>query len=798
MNLTAPRIRAVAAFSAIWLSLASHGDAQFSLPGGRMTIQNFSSTPRPVEILFAGGASRRSEFVGPNGAKLTLTLPPGSEVIVDRREAFAPSPGDDLLVAIERNNAITKSSSAAAGGSSPPFRPRRPRTPGTVGGRYATGSIANDSRATVQVLFQIPGLISAPSLAINPGEAPQSFREPIGTTMIIKGYGFRKTIKLTDPRPVSITVTRRGEVVEDFGSSPGTSTNTLKIDNLSNDWVEVRFGGRNLRVDKHKIEELTTLKAGKRVQVSTQTKTATFIYSGDDETVLVLPSGEFEDLPRGTVVTASRPSTFVDDDDILLPENTLPDDDPGSRVVKAGDEKAPANTLPGNSPKPLRSSNVARFKRRVMEQSRTLLGALDRGSLNRLNAVGSEFTDLGMDPSSRSSLVSAARLGKTNRVEELITELPEELKEDLEDSIAQLRSISEFRSQLTPLNRLASAGSLSDNAQPYLTAISAQASALGDDGLSSAMSRIKSDLMIYDELSRGIKDIKGSLSSLPQGEKVTVIKHPLITEGHIYFTPTLVLMGSAEPDILVAKTTAAAALGMPVGDNSKAVPNAPASVASELLVLLNPEKNRGSISFVVDRKRYTLRAGERRLLPADNVYNIQFLPKSGGDPKEYNLGRPGIYPFVIRDSGWDLSTRREITVSLSNTSDIGELHYLCNGDPQTVEPGYFGEHTSEDAIRISFDRGDGRKTLTKILDAKGEYYFGVNADTRYWDLFPGAAPSTIDDDANMFPIERPSVAVVQQLVGQTLFKFEEGDITGDDDSTDSGGDLFNKLRGAAD
>ncbi|MCA9240843.1 MAG: hypothetical protein KDA37_11615, partial [Planctomycetales bacterium] len=692
------------------------------------------------------------------------------------------------------------------GSGAPPFRPRPPSTPygpSTVGGRYATGTIANDFPGSIRVLFQVPGLLSSPSTTINAGDAPYAFREPIGTTLIIKGYGFRRPIKLTNSTPVAITVTRTGEVVEDIATAPRPVSSGLKIDNLSDDWVAVRFGGRNLRIPRQQIEELTTLKPGRRVQVSTLSKTATFIYSGNDETVLVLPSGDFENLPRTAVVTASAPDTFTEDDDPLLPGNTLPGDPGGTgpEIVDAGNEKAPANTLPSNTPAPLRSSTVARFKRRVTEQSRALLTALDRGSLNRLNAMGDELSDLGVDASSRSSILSAARQGKTDRVEELLDELPEDLKGYLQASSAQLRSVAEFRSQLAPLSRLASAGSLSDKAQPYLTAISAQASALGDDGLATAMGRIKSDLMIYGELSRSLKDTKGSLSSLPRGAKVTVVKHPLITEGHTYFSPTLVLMGSGESDVLVAKTTAAAALGLPVGDKEHAAPDSVGSLASELVLLSNPEKNRGSITFLLDKKRTTLKSGQRMLLPADNTYNLRFLSKTGGEAKEYNLGRPGIFPFVVRSGGWDLSSRRQITVTLSNVTDTAELEYLCNGDPQTLEPGEFREHDSTAAIRISFDRGDGRKTLTKVLDTKGDYYFGINADTRYWDLFPGAPPSTIDDDANVFPIERPSVSVLQQLVGQTLFKFDDSDIASDDDGDgdgDSGGDLFNKLRGSVD
>lgn len=97
-------------------------------------------------------------------------------------------------------------------------------------------------------------------------------------------------------------------------------------------------------------------------------------------------------------------------------------------------------------------------------------------------------------------------------------------------------------------------------------------------------------------------------------------------------------------------------------------------------------------------------------------------------------------------------------------------------------------------LLIQFDRGNGSSTATKLLEAKGDYLFSLNQDTK-WELYRipdgDEVASTKGTDSNQLTIMRPSLASLRQGAGMMLFDF-----SGAEAAPSGGNSLLDALKAA--
>jgi hypothetical protein len=76
------------------------------------------------------------------------------------------------------------------------------------------------------------------------------------------------------------------------------------------------------------------------------------------------------------------------------------------------------------------------------------------------------------------------------------------------------------------------------------------------------------------------------------------------------------------------------------------------------IVLKNPRKNGGPISYTVNKLRYTMQPGYAQTLPGGRRWTLEFDRGGSFGTARYALP-PGNYVFTVTDRGWDVALSTE-------------------------------------------------------------------------------------------------------------------------------------------
>jgi hypothetical protein len=164
------------------------------------------------------------------------------------------------------------------------------------------------------------------------------------------------------------------------------------------------------------------------------------------------------------------------------------------------------------------------------------------------------------------------------------------------------------------------------------------------------------------------------------------------------------------------------------------------------IILANPEDSGGPVSYDLSGFAYTIEPGSIQTLTTRPSWVVTFDRGGSFGQASYTLTN-GTFTFTPTEKGWDLiETSYEVT--LDNSRNETDFHYLRNGTPESVKAGQRLTVTHKFPHQILFDRGDGGEPGDRILE-RGTYLIAVNENTGLFDITP-AQP-----DAD---VERPTTA----------------------------------------
>ena len=259
-------------------------------------------------------------------------------------------------------------------------------------------------------------------------------------------------------------------------------------------------------------------------------------------------------------------------------------------------------------------------------------------------------------------------------------------------------------------------------------------SGLEDDGdLEKPLEDLKETVGIRDAIDSALDNQDDE--QWPQGQ-TDIITVPDLDEGIVAVTEDgQIIQGTGgEGELGIHQGTVADVVGMPVPEEDPLADiEEDAAGANSGVVLRNPKKNRIAVHYRVNGHEYTMEPGYTQQLSAGQVWVVEF--DRGGDfgTAEYSLSE-GTYAFEMTSKGWDLY-QQSYEVTIDNSENKHDFHYLVNGEEAVVRAKRKQQHTSEYPPVIAFDRGDGGEPGRKKLDS-GVYQVGMDIENRRIELFP--------------------------------------------------------------
>ncbi|MCA9118805.1 MAG: hypothetical protein H6822_05015 [Planctomycetaceae bacterium] len=488
-------------------------------------------------------------------------------------------------------------------------------------------------------------------------------------------------------------------------------------------------------------------------------------------------------VPRGSKLMLTIHNNYIASQVVPIPIPTAPTPNPsptpGSNPApgpnpapNSGSNPLPIagitkNTIPVTQTTPLTSAVAQSLASDVTNQVRHILEDFDRASMARIAAIKTELIAVNYpDPD---SLALAAADGEPMAVKDVADQY-KAANRNAQVSVDLLHTIATFREQFTDLLAKFKAGKPTAEMSAIFQAIKDQGTNLGAAGLADAMTLAQQELLIRDTINRAVPSSVLSVGnpSLPVGS-VTVIRHPGVATPTNYLGEGgLILTRSSKNEIVVAKSAAADALGLPTTSDTP-LPESPTTSVLRGIIITNPSSN-PELAYTLNRKSFRIKPGQTIAEAPSTNAEIEFSPGPNSPNKRYSLGTEGTYSFIVKDGLWDLASK-EFHVQLHNpASGNTRLNYLVDGASSTLDPGSTAEHTSKSLMLIQFDRGNGSSTATKLLQENGDYYFSLSQDSK-WDLFAGNVPVSQDAGTSQVTIARPPLASLRQAAGSKLFDF---------------------------
>ena len=182
-----------------------------------------------------------------------------------------------------------------------------------------------------------------------------------------------------------------------------------------------------------------------------------------------------------------------------------------------------------------------------------------------------------------------------------------------------------------------------------------------------------------------------------------------------------------------------------------------ASEENNKVVLMNDPDSGGEVSYNLSGFAYTIQPGNLQTLTTRPSWVIAF--DRGGDfgQARYTLTK-GTYTFSPTEKGWEL-VETKFVVTLDNSRNDADFHFLRNGQPETVKAGQTLAVSDNYPHQIVFDRGDGGKPGRRILE-HGLYSIGIEEKSGLFDIVPSG--KTQAAEASPAPAEAPPPAPPSQ------------------------------------
>jgi len=462
----------------------------------------------------------------------------------------------------------------------------------------------------------------------------------------------------------------------------------------------------------------------------------------------------------------------------LTPANPLPNPSPGSNSNPLPPAPGPVATVPQNTiptarTMPLTSEVAVGLAQRINKEVLQVLNSFDQGSTGRVAALQRELVAAGFPEDGAAAIGGAATDGDPTKIAGLFKEhRPANASVPKTMETSHL-AIATFRKSFTELLTKMAAGSSAADMAANIQAVKEQATNLGAAGLADAMTLTQQDLLIRDTINGAVLSSVLSVGgSAPPAGSVTVIRHPMLDGQTSYLGLGGVIVTRSNDDrIIVQKSTAGAALGLPIS-NDAPVLDSKATSAPRGIIISNPSTTRTTLSYRLNGQQYNIQPNHTQPLAVGTSWQIEFSTnETNAANKKYSLKDEGTYEFVIKDGQLDLQTQ-EFSIRVNNPATSNTiLRYTVDQILVEVPAGSSVDHKSKLPLLIQFDRGNGSSTATKLLQTKGDYYFALNRESQ-WELYAGEAPATVSSNADQIEISRPALASLQKNAGTMLFEFK--------------------------
>jgi len=197
-------------------------------------------------------------------------------------------------------------------------------------------------------------------------------------------------------------------------------------------------------------------------------------------------------------------------------------------------------------------------------------------------------------------------------------------------------------------------------------------------------------------------------------------------------------LASVAPDPIVPILQGTEAMGMPVAVVAEMlemplmqypVGDAEPLPSSVSIRIVNPSTNTQSVNCTIGGRQVEMGPGT-----AESLSSSSSVAFDQGDGNRRSVSvTAGTWAWKIEDGRWSLS-KVSPKITIDNSKFKGVFHYTVNGKHASLAAGATAEHSNAMPIEVSFDRGNGSGTATKVLTF-GSYAVGIDTSSRGLELF---------------------------------------------------------------
>lgn len=200
-------------------------------------------------------------------------------------------------------------------------------------------------------------------------------------------------------------------------------------------------------------------------------------------------------------------------------------------------------------------------------------------------------------------------------------------------------------------------------------------------------------------------------------------------------------LGTDMPIGVLSEIVALPLIAAPVA-NSEPIPE------GETIKIVNPSTNRKSVAFAINGKTVQLTPGSMHGLRSSTVV---VFDQGDGTAKQVSVSA-GTWAWRIENGTYSLE---KITpqITITNAEFPAAFNYMADKVQASLKTGESKTHAGTLPIQVSFDPGNGKPMLTKLLTA-GTYAVGIEPSTQGLDLTRTDVPEP--DSTSSLAGRRPS------------------------------------------
>lgn len=387
----------------------------------------------------------------------------------------------------------------------------------------------------------------------------------------------------------------------------------------------------------------------------------------------------------------------------------------------------------------LTAQQIAELKQGVRDDNRDALAKF-ASLLPNNDTLAKEIQTSSINETLHAQIFASARDGDVDTLRKMfldtaVSGTPAEHESILRQAEARQTLSSVLASASAGTLAIADLNSLKTAMMPFMPTASGEPSPLAltrADELVNQLNRNSTMMNIFASATPGA-------TTIAAGTETTIIVSPGFSPGTVVsLGPESAIVGATGPDAdtIVGTGSVLLAAGAPIG-NGEPIPDTTRKEITNGVYLRN---NTGmSVNYILNgRYQYTMEGGEHQVLPGRSKWTIAF--DRGGSHGEARYELSGSYCFKMTDNGWELF-RETFDISIDNSSNTSEFHYVLNNEKHTAAAGESKDHNElVYPPFVRFDNGRG-EVKTKAL-AEGRYQVLIKDNDRSWDLFAAMPQDT--------------------------------------------------------